>query len=80
MSEPTKALLIVIAIPVVPVIGYVLYIFFSERNKFKNAIHVDFKKSKGKMKGYVKNKNGEWIYDDSLHLEDEVNSKDSDQA
>ena len=79
MSEPTKALLVVLGIIALPVIGYVLYIFLAERNQFKNAIHVDFKKTKGKTKGYVKNKNGKWEHDESLQLEDDVDLKNEDQ-
>jgi hypothetical protein len=79
MSEPTKALLLIIGVIAIPTIGYVLYLFLKEHYLFKNAIHVDFKKRKGKVKGYVKNKNGEWSHDDSLHLEDEADLKDEHQ-
>ncbi|HEY3429112.1 MAG TPA: hypothetical protein VGK39_00460 [Cyclobacteriaceae bacterium] len=78
MSEPTKALLVVLAIILIPIIGYVLFIFFKERSVFKNAIHVDFKKNKGKVKGYVKDNQGKWKHDEDLHLEDDADLKNED--
>ena len=77
MSEPTKALLVVLGIIAVPVIGYIFYIIFSDRSDIKNAIHVDFKKGKGKMKGFVKNNKGEWKHDEDLYLEEDL--KDGEQ-
>lgn len=78
MSEPTKVLFFILGILVIPTIAWVLYLFLKERYEFKNAIHVDFKKSKGKVKGYVKNKKGEWKHDENLRLEDETDLEDED--
>lgn len=79
MSEPTKALLIVLAIIFVPLIGYFGFHFVREYYRSKNAVHINFKKHKGKVKGYTKTKNGAWQVDDDLYLEDKVELTDKDQ-
>jgi hypothetical protein len=70
MAEPTKALVLIIAIIVTPFILYFTFLFVKEYLEMKNAIHVDFKKENGKMKGYQL-KDGKWEYDGSLQIDDE---------
>ena len=71
MSEPTKALLIVLGIIVVPLICYAGYLFLKDYFEMKNAIEVDFKNHKGKTTGYIKDKKGKWQPVDDLYLEED---------
>lgn len=48
---------------------YYLYRFIKKRSD-QNAAEVDFRKENGKVKGYRKDKNGSWVYDETLYLED----------
>ena len=79
MSEPTKPLLIVLTIIFVPLIGYFGFQFVTEYYRSKNAVHINFKKHKEKVKGYTKTKNRAWQVDDDLYLEDKVELTDKDQ-
>lgn len=70
MSEPTKALLVVLGIIFIPFVVYFCYHALKDYYQTKNVIQVDFKKENGKIKGYIKDKKGKWVYDETLTLED----------
>lgn len=72
MSEPTKALLIVIGVIAAPIIVVFFYLWIKEYYEDKNAEEFDFREEDGKVKGYRKDKRGNWVYDETLYLEDDL--------
>ena len=68
---------IVIAILCSIVLFYYLYRYINKRSA-KNIVEVDFRKENGKVKGYRKDKNNNWVYDETLYLEDEHYFEDKD--
>lgn len=59
---------IVISILCLLILLYYLYRFIKKYSN--NNTEVDFRNEDGKMRGYRKNKNGNWVYDETLYLED----------
>lgn len=49
------------------ILFYYLYRFIKKHSD-KNIVEIDFRKEDGKVKGYRKDKNGSWIYDETLYL------------
>lgn len=63
-------ILIVIGALCLLILFYYLYRFIKKHSD-KNIVEVDFRKENGKVNGYRKDKNGSWIYDETLFLEEE---------
>jgi hypothetical protein len=78
MAGVTKFWIVLIGVILFPFICYFGYFFLKDYYQMKNVIHVTFKKSKGKTKGYVKDKKGNWKHDEDLQLEDDIDLKDED--
>ena len=66
----------VLAVIFIPLIVYIFYPELKDYYQRKNAIQIDFRREDGKIKGYKKSKKGEWIYDETLELEDPEDSID----
>lgn len=65
----TTTVVVIIATLCSIVLLYYLYRFIKKRSD-ENAVEVDFRKENGQVRGYRKDKGGNWVYDETLYLED----------